>query len=87
MQMLSFVLVYKEKDSWKYHTTHCDPGWTPFNRKCYKLKKEKRTWQEALHSCQSDDSMLMDVTSLAEVELLVNLLGDGEYQRPLPQDL
>ncbi|EDM00377.1 mannose receptor, C type 2 (predicted) [Rattus norvegicus] len=65
-----------QKDSWKYHTTHCDPGWTPFNRKCYKLKKEKRTWQEALHSCQSDDSMLMDVTSLAEVELLVNLLGD-----------
>ncbi|XP_076784926.1 secretory phospholipase A2 receptor isoform X2 [Arvicanthis niloticus] len=65
-----------EKDSWKYHTTHCDPDWTPFNRKCYKLKKEKKTWLGALYSCQSNDSVLMDVASLAEVEFLVNFLRD-----------
>ncbi|XP_027276146.1 secretory phospholipase A2 receptor [Cricetulus griseus] len=65
-----------ENDSWKYHATHCDPDWTPFNRKCYKLQKEEKTWHEALHSCQSNDSVLMDVTSLAEVEFLINLLGD-----------
>ncbi|GAB1286359.1 Secretory phospholipase A2 receptor [Apodemus speciosus] len=63
-----------EKDSWKYHATHCDPDWSPFSRKCYKLKKEKKTWLGALHSCQADDSVLMDVASLAEVEFLINLL-------------
>ncbi|XP_031226231.1 secretory phospholipase A2 receptor isoform X3 [Mastomys coucha] len=65
-----------EKDSWKYHATLCDPDWTPFNRKCYKLTKEKRSWLGALQSCQSNDSVLMDVASLAEVEFLVNLLRD-----------
>ncbi|XP_051023036.1 secretory phospholipase A2 receptor [Acomys russatus] len=64
------------KDSWKYHATHCDPDWTPLNGKCYKLQKEEKTWHEALNSCQSNGSMLMDVTSLAEVEFLINLLGD-----------
>jgi C-type mannose receptor len=77
--MLFFVLIYKEKDSWKYHATHCDPDWTPFNRKCYKLKKDRKSWLGALHSCQSNDSVLMDVASLAEVEFLVSLLRDGEY--------
>ncbi|KAH0514741.1 Secretory phospholipase A2 receptor [Microtus ochrogaster] len=66
-----------ENDSWTYHATHCDPDWAPFNRNCYKLQKEERTWQEALHSCQTNDSMLMDVTSLAELEFLIDLLGDG----------
>ncbi|KAM7316514.1 hypothetical protein ACRRTK_024245 [Alexandromys fortis] len=67
-----------ENDSWTYHATHCDPDWTPFNRNCYKLQKEERTWQEALHSCQTNDSVLMDVTSLAELEFLIDLLGDGD---------
>nr|XP_048282061.1 secretory phospholipase A2 receptor [Myodes glareolus] len=66
-----------ENDSWTYHATHCDPDWTPFNRNCYKLQKEERTWHEAHHACQTNDSVLMDVTSLAELEFLINLLRDG----------
>ncbi|CAO2597340.1 Secretory phospholipase A2 receptor [Lemmus lemmus] len=66
-----------ENDSWTYHATHCDPDWMPFNRNCYKLQKEGRTWQEALHSCQTNGSVLMDVMSLAELEFLINLLGEG----------
>ena len=81
------VLIYKENDSWTYHATHCDPDWTPFNRNCYKLQKEERTWHEAHHACQTNDSVLMDVTSLAELEFLINLLRDGKHQRPLIQDL
>nr|XP_023478757.1 secretory phospholipase A2 receptor isoform X2 [Equus caballus] len=65
-----------EKDAWKYHATHCEPGWNPHNRNCYKLQKEEKPWAEALRSCQSDNSVLIDVTSLAEVEFLVTLLGD-----------
>lgn len=36
-----------------------------------------------MHSCQLDDSALIDIASLAEVEFLVNLLGDGKWQKPL----
>ena len=75
-----FLLVQKENDAWKYYATHCEPGWNPHNRNCYKLQKEKKTWNEALQSCQSNNSVLTDITSLAEVEFLVTLLGDGECQ-------
>ncbi|XP_036092844.1 secretory phospholipase A2 receptor isoform X1 [Rousettus aegyptiacus] len=65
-----------EKDAWKYYATHCEPGWNPHNRYCYKLQKEEKTWNEALHSCQLDDSALIEIASLAELEFLVNLLED-----------
>ncbi|XP_016079150.1 PREDICTED: secretory phospholipase A2 receptor [Miniopterus natalensis] len=65
-----------EKDTWKYYPTQCEPGWNPHNQNCYKLQKEGRTWNEALHYCQSDDSTLIDITSLAEVEFFVTLLGN-----------
>ncbi|XP_025261168.1 secretory phospholipase A2 receptor isoform X2 [Theropithecus gelada] len=65
-----------EKDAWKYYATHCEPGWNPYNRNCYKLQKEEKTWHKALRSCQADNSALIDITSLAEVEFLVTFLGD-----------
>lgn len=65
-----------DKDAWKYYATHCEPGWNPYNRNCYKLQKQEKTWNEALHSCQSDNSTLIDIASLAEVEFLANLLRD-----------
>ncbi|XP_036900502.1 secretory phospholipase A2 receptor isoform X1 [Sturnira hondurensis] len=65
-----------EKDAWKYYATDCEPGWNPHSHNCYKLQKEGKTWNEALHSCQSNDSALVDIASLAEVEFLVTLLGD-----------
>ncbi|KAM6178327.1 secretory phospholipase A2 receptor [Rhynchocyon petersi] len=63
-------------DVWKYYATHCEPGWNPYNRKCYKLQKEEKTWNEALRSCHFDNSTLISITSLAEVEFLVTFLGD-----------
>lgn len=42
---------------------------------CYKLRKKKRR-NEALQSCQSNNSALIDITSLAEAAL--NPPGDGE---------
>ncbi|XP_062043233.1 secretory phospholipase A2 receptor [Lepus europaeus] len=64
-----------EKDAWKYYATDCEPGWDPYHRNCYKLQKEEKTWNEALHSCLSSNSTLIDIGSLAEVEFLVTLLG------------
>ncbi|XP_034510499.1 secretory phospholipase A2 receptor isoform X3 [Ailuropoda melanoleuca] len=65
-----------EKGAWKYYATHCEPGWTPHSRNCYRLHKEKKTWKEALHSCQSDNSTLINIASLADVEFFVTLVGD-----------
>ncbi|XP_054978280.1 LOW QUALITY PROTEIN: secretory phospholipase A2 receptor [Sorex araneus] len=65
-----------DKDVWKYHATQCESGWNPHNRNCYKLQKEEKTWNEALHSCQSNGSTLMDASSLAEIEFLITLLGE-----------
>ncbi|KAM5268278.1 secretory phospholipase A2 receptor isoform 2-T2 [Hipposideros larvatus] len=73
---LNYLNWNPEKDAWKYYATHCEPGWNPYNRNCYKLQKEEKTWNEASHSCQSEKSALIDIASLAEMEFLVNLLGD-----------
>ncbi|EMP38729.1 Integrin beta-6, partial [Chelonia mydas] len=67
---------YETFDIWKYHPTRCNTGWYPYNRNCYKLHKEEKNWNEALLSCQTDNSNLISITSLADVELLINLLED-----------
>ncbi|XP_019409583.1 PREDICTED: secretory phospholipase A2 receptor isoform X2 [Crocodylus porosus] len=65
---------HKTFDSWKYYPTRCDADWYPYNRNCYKLHKEEKNWSDAVLSCQNDNSKLIRITSLAEAELLVNLL-------------
>uniref|UniRef100_A0A8D2L8M6 Phospholipase A2 receptor 1 n=1 Tax=Varanus komodoensis TaxID=61221 RepID=A0A8D2L8M6_VARKO len=61
-------------DPWKFYPTDCDPGWYPHNRYCYKLHKEEKNWNESSLSCQDDNSMLISITSLADTEMLINLL-------------
>ncbi|XP_026530148.1 secretory phospholipase A2 receptor-like [Notechis scutatus] len=64
-------------DSWKFYPTDCDSNWYPYNNYCYKLHKEERSWKEAFFSCQDDNSTLISITSLADTEMLINLL---EYE-------
>ncbi|XP_020653995.3 secretory phospholipase A2 receptor isoform X1 [Pogona vitticeps] len=64
-------------DSWKFYPTNCGYNWYPYNRYCYKLYKEEKTWNEASLSCQDDNSTLISLTSLADTEMLINLL---EYE-------
>ncbi|XP_034281924.1 secretory phospholipase A2 receptor isoform X1 [Pantherophis guttatus] len=64
-------------DSWKFYPTDCDSNWYPYNNYCYKLHKEERNWNEAFFSCQDDNSTLISITSLADTEMLINLL---EYE-------
>lgn len=61
-------------DTWKYYATRCDAGWYPYNRYCYRLHKEAKSWNDALISCQSDNSGLISISSMADAELLHNLL-------------
>uniref|UniRef100_A0A8C3LCY8 Secretory phospholipase A2 receptor n=1 Tax=Chrysolophus pictus TaxID=9089 RepID=A0A8C3LCY8_CHRPC len=61
-------------DTWKYYATRCDAGWYPYNRNCYRLHKEGKSWNDALNSCQSDSSGLISISSMADAELLHNLL-------------
>ncbi|XP_062972559.1 secretory phospholipase A2 receptor [Elgaria multicarinata webbii] len=68
---------HEEFDSWKFYPTDCAHNWYPYNRYCYKLHKEEKNWNEALLSCQDDNSTLISITSLADTEMLINLL---EYE-------
>ncbi|KGL81862.1 Secretory phospholipase A2 receptor, partial [Tinamus guttatus] len=61
-------------DMWKYYATRCDAGWYPYNRNCYRLRKEEKSWSDAFFSCQSDNSRLISISSMADAELLLNLL-------------
>ncbi|XP_074685054.1 secretory phospholipase A2 receptor isoform X3 [Strix aluco] len=61
-------------DTWKYYATRCDTGWYPHNRNCYRLHKEEKSWNDAFISCQSDNSGLISISSMADAELLLNLL-------------
>ncbi|XP_010711967.1 secretory phospholipase A2 receptor-like isoform X1 [Meleagris gallopavo] len=65
---------HKTLDTWKYYATRCDAGWYPYNRNCYRLHKEGKSWNDALISCQSDSSGLISISSMADAELLHNLL-------------
>ncbi|XP_003341283.2 secretory phospholipase A2 receptor isoform X1 [Monodelphis domestica] len=67
---------HEEFDAWKYSPTHCEPGWNPYNRNCYYLQKEKSPWRAALHSCRSNNSELINIASLAEIEFFMTLLRD-----------
>ncbi|KAL7991694.1 hypothetical protein Chor_015950 [Crotalus horridus] len=60
--------------SWKFYPTICDSNWYPHNNYCYKLHKEEKNWNEAFFSCQDDNSTLISITSLADTEMLINLL-------------
>ncbi|KAM6077828.1 secretory phospholipase A2 receptor isoform 1-T1 [Theristicus caerulescens] len=60
--------------TWKYYDTRCDAGWYPRNRNCYRLHKEEKSWNDAFISCQSDSSGLISISSMADAELLLNLL-------------
>ncbi|XP_061200171.1 integrin beta-6 isoform X9 [Neopsephotus bourkii] len=62
-------------DTWKYYATRCDSGWYPHNRNCYRLHREEKSWNDASISCQSDNSGLISISSMADAELLLNLLG------------
>ncbi|KAM4697888.1 secretory phospholipase A2 receptor [Rhinophrynus dorsalis] len=65
---------YETFDAWKYYPTWCEFGWFPYNRYCYRLHREERSWKEASSICRINGSELMSMNSLADVECALNLL-------------
>ncbi|XP_028662247.1 secretory phospholipase A2 receptor [Erpetoichthys calabaricus] len=61
-------------DVWQYYPTSCHPEWIPYNKFCYKLKKEEKSWKEALKECQSDGGNLISIHTIADIELFVTVL-------------
>uniref|UniRef100_UPI00398EDA39 lymphocyte antigen 75 isoform X1 n=1 Tax=Pristiophorus japonicus TaxID=55135 RepID=UPI00398EDA39 len=68
-------------DPWKYSNTECEAGWFAYNGFCFYMHKEELNWDDANSSCQSNESQLLSMHSLADVELVVsNLHEDNRYE-------
>uniref|UniRef100_H3A293 Lymphocyte antigen 75 n=1 Tax=Latimeria chalumnae TaxID=7897 RepID=H3A293_LATCH len=64
-------------ESWRYSETVCDPGWLPYNGFCYLSKKTPATWENASTVCTTENSTLISIHSLADVELIIIKLHNG----------
>ncbi|NXN35615.1 MRC1 protein, partial [Rhinoptilus africanus] len=53
----------------------CPDGWVLYVNHCYKIFRETRRWEEALSSCQKEDSDLASIQSLEEHSFIVSRLG------------
>lgn len=58
--------------------TRCDPGWLPHDGFCYMLINTQAPWSSADELCKANKSDLISIHSLADVELVVTKLHNGE---------
>ncbi|XP_051884144.1 lymphocyte antigen 75 [Pristis pectinata] len=61
-------------DSWKYSNTECEANWLAHNGFCFYMPKEMLNWDDANSFCKSNESELISIHSLADVELVVTKL-------------
>ena len=59
----------------------CPDGWIPYIDHCYKIFRETKGWEEALTSCQKEESHLASIQSLEEHSFIVSRLGYSECFR------
>ncbi|XP_066135601.1 lymphocyte antigen 75 isoform X3 [Saccopteryx bilineata] len=65
-------------DIWTYSDTRCDAGWLPSNGFCYLLVNESGSWDTAQMKCKAFSSDLISIHSLADVEVVVTKLHNGD---------
>ncbi|XP_045678245.1 lymphocyte antigen 75 isoform X2 [Phyllostomus hastatus] len=65
-------------DIWTYSDTRCDADWLPNNGFCYLLVNETDSWDIAHMKCEALSSDLISVHSLADVEVVVTKLHNGD---------
>ncbi|XP_066202573.1 lymphocyte antigen 75 isoform X2 [Saccopteryx leptura] len=65
-------------DIWTYSDTRCDAGWLPSNGFCYLLGNESGSWDTAQMKCKAFSSDLISIHSLADVEVVVTKLHNGD---------
>ncbi|XP_074858195.1 lymphocyte antigen 75 isoform X2 [Carettochelys insculpta] len=61
-------------DVWRYLETRCDSGWLPYSGFCYMVMNNQASWDMAHQSCRANESDLISIHSLADVELVVTKL-------------
>ncbi|KAM7247234.1 hypothetical protein CapIbe_001187 [Capra ibex] len=68
-------------DVWTYSDTHCDAAdWVPNDGFCYLLVNESDTWDKAHTTCQTFSSDLISIHSLADMEVVVTKLHNGDAE-------
>ncbi|XP_053452482.1 lymphocyte antigen 75 isoform X2 [Nycticebus coucang] len=70
-------------DVWTYSDTHCDSGWLPNNGFCYLLVNKSDSWDEAHKKCKAFGSDLVSIHSLADVEVAVTKLHNGDAKEEI----
>ncbi|XP_069351096.1 lymphocyte antigen 75 [Eulemur rufifrons] len=70
-------------DVWTYSDTRCDAGWLPNNGFCYLLVNESESWDEAHVKCEAFSSDLISIHSLADVEVVVTKLHNGDAKEEI----
>ncbi|XP_043930681.1 lymphocyte antigen 75 [Protopterus annectens] len=58
-------------DDWNYKETVCDRDWLPYNGFCYFSPKNKESWDNASQICSDNNSTLISMHTLADVELVI----------------
>ncbi|XP_063174385.1 lymphocyte antigen 75 [Candoia aspera] len=61
-------------DIQNYAETQCESDWYPHNGFCYMLMNSIALWKDANHLCDQNNSSLISIHSLADVELVVTKL-------------
>nr|XP_058911335.1 lymphocyte antigen 75 isoform X2 [Kogia breviceps] len=71
-------------DVWTYSDTRCDAAdWLPNNGFCYLLVNESDSWDKAHMKCKTFSSDLISIHSLADVELVVTELHNGDAKEEI----
>ncbi|XP_053327205.1 lymphocyte antigen 75 [Spea bombifrons] len=65
----------KSPDNWPYLETQCDSNWIPNNGFCYKLQQPS-VWEDAERLCKTENSTLISLHSLADIEMAVTAFGN-----------
>nr|XP_034985744.1 macrophage mannose receptor 1-like [Zootoca vivipara] len=53
----------------------CPDGWAAFAGHCYCLKRDLKTWKNALWSCREEDGDLISIHSIQEYSFVISQLG------------
>ncbi|XP_067155243.1 lymphocyte antigen 75 isoform X1 [Apteryx mantelli] len=69
-----FKEVLKLPEIWSHLETRCDSGWLPHNGFCYMSVNNPAPWGAAREVCKANQSDLISLQSLADVELVVTKL-------------
>ncbi|KAJ6660824.1 hypothetical protein lerEdw1_017450 [Lerista edwardsae] len=64
-----------------YMETRCDPNWFPHNGFCYSLSNSSASWDDAHRSCNTSNTDLISIHSIADVELVVVKLHNETKDR------